>query len=122
MKTIVYSKITNLPCGEVLEGDTPQDEILRSAIPSFGGTESDYDYIEVSEEVYKKFSKYEFTIVNGEIVFGNEKVNDDQPAEPSPLEKLQQDNILLKAQNQALIERTDFHEELIAELAMFVYP
>lgn len=34
---------------------------------------------------------------------------------------LQHENTLLKAQNEALTERTDFHEELIAEMAMLVY-
>ena len=37
------------------------------------------------------------------------------------LNKLEQENKLLKAQNQALTEKTDFHEELIAEMAMLVY-
>ena len=36
-------------------------------------------------------------------------------------ELLKNENVLLKAQNQALTERTDFHEELIAEMAMMVY-
>lgn len=35
--------------------------------------------------------------------------------------QLQQENSLLKAQNQALSDRTDFHEELIAEMAMIIY-
>lgn len=34
---------------------------------------------------------------------------------------LKKENKLLKAQNQALNEKTDFHEELIAEMAMMVY-
>ena len=34
---------------------------------------------------------------------------------------LKKENTLLKAQNQALNEKTDFHEELIAEMAMLVY-
>jgi hypothetical protein len=37
------------------------------------------------------------------------------------VEELKQENILLKAQNQALTDRTDFHEDLIAEMAMLVY-
>lgn len=37
------------------------------------------------------------------------------------IEELKQENILLKAKNQALKETTDFHEELIVELAMAVY-
>jgi hypothetical protein len=37
------------------------------------------------------------------------------------LQTLEQENKLLKVQNKALSERTDFHEELIAEMAMIVY-
>ncbi|WP_411735000.1 hypothetical protein [Paenibacillus sp. M2] len=44
-----------------------------------------------------------------------------QPEEPSDLEKLKQENILLKAQNAALTERADFIEDVIAEMAAQVY-
>jgi hypothetical protein len=46
-------------------------------------------------------------------------VSDDQPTE---MELLKQENTLLKAQMQANSDRSDFHEELIAEMAMLVYP
>ena len=36
-------------------------------------------------------------------------------------EQLKAENTLLKAQNKALTDRTDFHEDLIAEMAMVVY-
>jgi hypothetical protein len=45
-----------------------------------------------------------------------------QPTKPDDIEILKQENILLKAQNQALSDRADFQEELIAEIAMMVYP
>lgn len=38
------------------------------------------------------------------------------------LDLLKQENTLLKAQVQAAADRSDFHEELIAEMAMQVYP
>jgi hypothetical protein len=41
--------------------------------------------------------------------------------EPSPIEKLQQENILLKAQNQALSDRTDFHEDVLSEIILTMY-
>lgn len=44
-----------------------------------------------------------------------------QPEEPSELDKLKQENILLKAQNAALTERADFIEDVIAEMAAQVY-
>ncbi|WP_024632916.1 MULTISPECIES: hypothetical protein [unclassified Paenibacillus] len=44
-----------------------------------------------------------------------------QSEEPSELDKLKQENILLKAQNAALTERADFIEDVIAEIAAQVY-
>jgi hypothetical protein len=38
------------------------------------------------------------------------------------LELLKQENTLLKAQVQAAADRSEFHEELIAEMAMLLYP
>ncbi len=58
---------------------------------------------------------------------GNLEPPTDEPAElpkpqPSPIELLQQENELLKLQNKALSDRADFMEDLIAEIAMQVYP
>ncbi|MET3943185.1 hypothetical protein ABIC22_005997 [Paenibacillus sp. PvP094] len=44
-----------------------------------------------------------------------------KPEEPSELDILKQENILLKAQNAALSERADFIEDVIAEMAAQVY-
>lgn len=41
--------------------------------------------------------------------------------EPSPLEVMQSENKLLKAQVQALSDREEFQDDLIAELAMIAY-
>lgn len=43
------------------------------------------------------------------------------PEEPSPIEELQAENKLLKAQLQAQTERSDFIEDCIAEMATMVY-
>lgn len=83
MKTIIFSRLTNLPCGEVLPNDTPANEIIKNVIPNFGGTEQDYSFITVDEETHKKLSEYHFTIVDGEVVFGNLKEKNDLPSEPS---------------------------------------
>lgn len=47
----------------------------------------------------------------------------DEPSEPepTPIELLQQENEILKAQNKATSERADFMEDLIAEMAIQVY-
>ncbi len=44
------------------------------------------------------------------------------PPEPTPIERLEEENKLLKAQSNALSERADFVEDLIAEMAMLIYP
>lgn len=44
-----------------------------------------------------------------------------KPVELTEIEQLQQENLLLKAQNNALSERADFIEDIIAEMAMQVY-
>lgn len=46
---------------------------------------------------------------------------DNHSKEPTEMEILVQENTLLKAQVQAATDRSDFHEELIAEMAMLVY-
>src|SRR5690625_4360174 len=38
--------------------------------------------------------------------------------EPTPIEKLQQENQLLKAQNKALQDKADFHEDVLAEIIL----
>lgn len=91
-------------------------------IRHLGGSKEDYGDLWVSDntDIQKTFT-HEFTILDGEIVFGDEKVSEESPQEPTEIEVLQQENVLLKAQNQALADRTDFHEELIVELAMQIY-
>lgn len=42
------------------------------------------------------------------------------PPEPTETELLQQENQLLKAQNQALAERTDFHEDVLEEIILTI--
>ena len=36
--------------------------------------------------------------------------------------ELEQENLLLKAQNKALSERTDFHEEILTEIILTIAP
>lgn len=44
-----------------------------------------------------------------------------QELRPDPIEELQKENHLLKAQVQALTDQGEFQDDLIAELAMIVY-
>lgn len=65
-----------------------------------------FEITKAAEEVYKEWLE-----------------NKDKPVvqEPTEIELLQQENKLLKAQVEALSLTADFHEELIAEMAMVVY-
>lgn len=65
-------------------------------------------------------------IPEGKILIGvdvnvtpHELILEDVP--PSEFEVLMQENTLLKAQNQALTERADFIEDVVAEMAVKVY-
>ncbi|OMD29155.1 hypothetical protein BJP48_18870 [Paenibacillus odorifer] len=44
-----------------------------------------------------------------------------KPGELSEIEMLKKENMLLKAQNNAITERADFIEDIIAEMAMHIY-
>ncbi|MBU8773179.1 hypothetical protein [Cytobacillus oceanisediminis] len=50
------------------------------------------------------------------------KHEDNRTKGTAEMDLLKQENTLLKAQIQASSDRSDFHEELIAEMAMLVYP
>ncbi|KON88942.1 hypothetical protein AF332_20550 [Sporosarcina globispora] len=50
------------------------------------------------------------------------KNEDNRTKGTADMDLLKQENTLLKAQIQASSDRSDFHEEIIAEMAMLVYP
>jgi len=72
-------------------------------------------------------SGYRVNPATKELEFSYPDPNEPEVEQPhrAPLsvevEELKKENNILKAQNQALTETTDFHEELIVELAMVVY-
>lgn len=45
-----------------------------------------------------------------------------RPVPPTDIEKLQQENLLLKAQAQANADRADFQEEVLAEIILTIMP
>lgn len=93
---------------------------IEHVVKNHGGTKEDYDILWL-DEVDPKVYTHEFIIQNREIVFGAEKVFEEPLHEPTDIEKLQQENKLLKAQNQALAERTDFHEDVLQEIILSMY-
>ncbi|WLR54828.1 hypothetical protein LC048_20905 [Mesobacillus subterraneus] len=89
----------------VLPTDVLQSDIITNPVP---------------EGLYKpKWTGTEWT----EGATDEYKYSVDHPQkEPTEMEILKQENTLLKAQIQAATDRSDFHEELIAEMAMMFYP
>jgi hypothetical protein len=117
-KPLIQETISSFLTKETYDSNRNYEHVVSN----FGGTKDDYSEIWVSDkEIEKKTKTHEFTVVNGEIVFGEEKVIEEPPREPTEIEKLQQENILLKAQNQALSDRTDFHEDVLSEIILTIY-
>ncbi len=117
-------------CGFVTFTTIEQD-ITRYSILSKLDRES-FDVLELPFGAYSKdFAEcngYRVNLETKQLEFSYPDPNETETTEPvyqKPLseevEELKAENNLLKAQNQALTERTDFHEELIAEMAMMVY-
>ena len=80
------------------------------------------EYLEQNVDL---FLVEERNIVDGNfLIFSDEKEHNfiftNVPKED--FEVLQQENILLKAQNNALTERTDFHEEILTEIILTIAP
>jgi len=58
-------------------------------VKNFGGIKGDYSEIWLDDEsIIQKTYTHEFTVQNGKIIFGAEKVVDDSPQEPSEIEML----------------------------------
>jgi hypothetical protein len=83
------------------------------------------DRPEIAEDKLPKDFKNDFwpgkwVLADGLIVLSGNEKPEPKPL-PNPMEDLQQENSLLKAQVQALADRNDFVDDCIAELAMLVY-
>lgn len=100
MALIIYKKTTGEPMEMQKldlfpEGFPDADPFINSVISAFGGTVEDYDVfrlhdIEDAEIVDKTFT-HEYTIQNGEVVFGDVKPTPEPPTpEPSPVDLLGQ--------------------------------
>lgn len=117
MPIVCYRKSDLTIVGTVDDSMTPQQELELNVIPNFDGNIEDYDFIE-TDKLY-----FHLELIDGEVVV----IKDEPPvAETSPtleeqLAEKDKEITLLKAQNKALTDRTDFHEDLIVELAMEVY-
>ncbi|WP_313803630.1 hypothetical protein [Cytobacillus sp.] len=62
---------------------------IEHVVKTHGGVKEDYSEIRlVDETIIQKTVTHEFTIVNGEIVFGAEKVIEAPPKEPTPDERI----------------------------------
>lgn len=90
-----------------------------------------FDFIELNYGEYSQdfleCSGYSVDPSSQEIIFAYPDPNEpevEQPYRPplsTEVDELKHENVILKAQNNALSERADFVEDLIAEMAMQVY-
>lgn len=110
--------------------DETEKIIARAKIDETGRCESVNAIYEDSDTVIEKefdseAEAFEFYANAQDYVYKNgvwelDPLPPEEP-EPTPLEVLQSENKLLKAQVQALSDREEFQDDLIAELAMIAY-
>lgn len=71
------------------------------------------EIIKESERL-QEITKIEYESIKADI---DSRTNFKEP-EPTEIELLQQENQLLKAQNQALQDKADFHEDILTEIIL----
>jgi hypothetical protein len=135
-RRIYYDKSTGsiiIDTGE-MQGAVIATTIEHDIASYISLSERNRESFDVLQLVYGQFAQ-DFAECNGyrinpetkEMEFSYPDPNAPETPQPyrSPLtdevEELKKENTILKAQNKALTERTDFHEDLIAEMAMIVY-
>lgn len=88
-----------------------------------------FSIIEIPNDQYKQdfeeCTSYRVNPKTQQLEFSYEPIEDgEQPIYQEPLSeqvaRLQQENKLLKAQNNVLAERTDFHEEVLSEIILTI--
>lgn len=96
----------------------------RSDKPNENWTDNEDVYVvddnsELAQRIINAYPHYDFVDKNGELVDIIELEKPPQPPpEPTEIELLQQENQLLKAQNQALQDKADFHEDILTEIIL----
>lgn len=74
-------------------GEPDEGKIIEGIVLEHGGTVGDYDFLRIHDEkdaeIVNKTFTHEYTIQNGQVVFGNVKpVPQPEPQPPSEIEKL----------------------------------
>lgn len=116
--------------GDVVETTTEQDfaayVALAERIPeSVGMLQLEYGVHDADYEAGGRITRINLDTMEPLFTYPDPE-NPETPQEPQPalskqVETLMQDSTLLKAQSNALSERTDFVEDVIAEMATKVY-
>lgn len=116
--------------GDVVETTTEQDfaayVALAERIPeSVGMLQLEYGVHDADYEAGGRITRINLDTMKPLFTYPDPE-NPETPQEPQPalskqVETLMQDSTLLKAQSNALSERTDFVEDVIAEMATKVY-
>lgn len=134
-RKVYYDKLT----GEVIKdtgekvGKVTQTTIEQDITAFTALSERNRDTFDVIELEYGEYSQ---DFQEGRLIGVNletktpifEYPNPENPSEPivvekplsTEIEELKQENTLLKAQNQALTDRTDFHEEVLTEIIVTI--
>lgn len=111
---------------------TIEQDILSYKVLSERNRES-FDYIQLEygefNQDFLSSNSYRINVDTRNIEFNYRNTNDDtldipvfQESLTEKISLLEKENILLKAQNKALSERTDFHEEVLAEIILTITP
>src|SRR5690606_13622323 len=109
MGVVIYRNTDSKIMLEFLQWPLYQTDIFENFINTNGFKKEDYTEVRLTQlQVYEGFLR-EIKIVDDKVVFGEEKIIEEpqkEPTEKEKIEKLQQENNLLKAQNQALSDKT----------------
>jgi hypothetical protein len=85
-KPLVKEEISTFLTKETYDSTRNFEHVVKN----YGGTKEDYDILWI-DEVDPKIYTHEFTVQNSEIIFGEEKVIEELPKEPTEIEKLQKE-------------------------------
>lgn len=117
--------------GKKLYGDLPEnytvgyenEENQTVYFPLLQKLDDQYtEVIEVSKEVFEQGLEEINRLVDEKRLVDYEETMQKVSEKQQEFELLKRENTLLKAQNQALTDRTDFHEEVLAEIILAINP
>lgn len=126
-----YQASIKVEKGKKIYGDLPElftvgyenEETQTVYFPLLQKLDEQYtDVYEINEELYEQELSEINRLANEKRVADFEETKNKIIKRQQELESLKRENNLLKAQNQALTDRTDFHEEVLTEIILAIAP